>query len=126
MTTETKMKSSPNVLGAAILAAAILAGASGCADRTFLTRSHGRAYNEAFGRQAVKPEPRKAGKEDPTQGLDSQEATAVARTYRRSLAGKEGGGDPNAQQQMVLMAPAAGAGHQTGGYMPPPSVPGGQ
>ena len=121
MNTKTKR----SVLGTALLAAAISAGATGCADRTYLTKSHGRAYNEAFGRQAVTPEPRKAWKWDPTEGLDSQEAAAVARTYRRSLAGKEGGGDPNAQHQMVLMGPATG-GQQTGGYMPPPSVPGGQ
>jgi hypothetical protein len=123
MKTNTKTKRS--VLRAAMLAAALCAGQAGCADRTYLTSSHGRAYNEAFSRQAVKPEPRKPGKEDPTQGLDSQEASAVARNYRRSLAGKEGGGDPNAQHQMVLMGPATG-GQQSGGYMPPPSVPGGQ
>ena len=109
----------------ALLATAALGGAAaGCADRTYMTKSHGRAYNEAFGRQTVPPEPRKPGKEDPTQGLDSQEATAVAGTYRRSLAGKEGGGDPNSQHQMVLVNPGANA--QQGGYMPPPSVPGGQ
>jgi hypothetical protein len=119
------MKSKPGFLTGAMLAAILVAGAAGCADRTYLTRSHGRAYNEAFGRQAVAPEPRKAGKEDPTQGLDSQESAAVARTYRRNLAGKEGGGDPNAQHQMVLVGPA-GAGQQGGAYMPPPSVPGGQ
>ena len=107
----------------ALLATMILGAASGCADRTYLTKSHGRAYSEAFNRQAVAPQPRKKKGEDPTQGLDSQEAAAVAGNYRRSLAGKEGGGDPNSQQQMVLMNPAAAAGQQ-GGYMPPPSVPG--
>jgi hypothetical protein len=106
----------------ALLALTVFGGLTGCADRTYLTKSHGRAYNDAFARQAVPPEPRKPGKEDPTQGLDSQEAAAVAGSYRRSLAGKEGGGD--AQHQMVLMNPGANA--QQGGYMPPPSVPGGQ
>lgn len=114
-------KMNRGILTAALLSAALVAG---CADRTYLTRSHGRAYNEAFGRQAVKPEPRKAGKEDPTQGLDSQEASAVAGNYRRSLAGKEGGGEANGQHQMVLVGPST-AGQQNGAYMPPPSVPGG-
>lgn len=118
-----KMNTKPGLLAAAVLSA-LVAGSAGCADRTYLTRSHGRAYNEAFGRQAVAPEPRKTGKDDPIQGLDSQEAAAVAGTYRRNLAGKEGGGAANGQHQMVLMGPAA-AGQQSGGYMPPPSVPGG-
>jgi hypothetical protein len=120
-----KVNTRRGMLAAAMLTVATVAGSTGCADRTYLTRSHGRAYNEAFGRQAVPPEPRKAGKGDPTEGLDSQEAAAVAGTYRRGLSGKEGGGDPNAQHQMVQVGPAA-AGHQNGAYMPPPSVPGGQ
>jgi hypothetical protein len=109
----------------ALLVPALLAtmtlGASGCADRTYLTKSHGRAYSEAFSRQAVEPEPRK--KKDPTQGLDSQEAAAIAGNYRHSLAGKEGGADPNSQHQLLL---TPGGVAPQGGYMPPPSVPGGQ
>jgi hypothetical protein len=96
----------------------------GCADRTYLTKSHGRAYSEAFGRQAVNPEPRpRSTRADATQGLDSQEAAAVAKSYRRSLSGREGSAD-TATQPMVIMN-AAGA-PQPSNYMPPPSVPGGQ
>lgn len=92
---------------------------AGCADRAHLTNAHGRAYSEAFGRQTVNPEPRPA---DPRliQGLDSQEASAVAHTYRRGLSGKEGS-DPS--QPMVIMNGGAG---QSAPYMPPPSVPNGQ
>jgi hypothetical protein len=94
---------------------------AGCADRTYLTKSHGRAYDQAFGRQVANPDPHpKASRGDATQGLDSQEASAVAGAYRRSLRGKEGGGDSGAAQPMVIMNP--GAGQQTS-YMPPPSVP---
>src|ERR1041384_3435612 len=95
----------------ALLTPALLAtmslGASGCADRTYLTKSHGRAYSEAFSRQAVEPEPRKNKDHDPTQGLDSQEAAAIAGNYRRSLAGKEGNVDPGSQHQLLL-TPNAG------------------
>lgn len=100
----------------------LLLGVFGCADRTYLTKSHGRAYAEAFGRQTANPDPHpRAKKGDPTQGLDSQEATAVAGAYRRSLAGKEGGDTKG--QQMVIMNPSAAP---QGSNMPAPSVPGGQ
>lgn len=112
----------PLKLVPALLVTMLLGSTLGCADRTYLTKSHGRAYSEAFGRQAVEPQQRPVGEADPTQGLDSQEAAVVAGSYRRSLAGKEGGGEAANQHQMVLMNPAAAA--QAGGYMPPPSVPG--
>jgi hypothetical protein len=93
-----------------------------CADRTYLTKSHGRAYSEAFGRQTVNPDPpANAKRGDATQGLDSQEAAAVAGAYHRSLAGREGG--DATRQPMVIMNPG---GAQSAGNMPPPSVPGGQ
>jgi hypothetical protein len=109
----------------ALLAAATmtLGSAGGCADRTYLTKSHGRAYSEAFSRQAVEPEPRKKKGQDPTQGLDSQEAAAIAGNYRHSLAGKEGGAEASNQHQLLLNPNVAAS---QGGYMPPPSVPGGQ
>lgn len=96
---------------------------AGCADRQHLTKSHGRAYSEAFNRQTVNPNPPpRTGRADPTLGLDSQEAAAVAKSYRRSLAGKEGGSD-GTTQPMVIMNSAGG---QPSTYMPPPSVPGSQ
>lgn len=98
--------------------------AAGCADRTYLTKSHGRAYAEAFDRQAVPPQPRSRSANAPeaTEGLDSQEAAAIAGSYRRSLAGKEGSGE-NAGHAMVITNSGA---VQPAPYMPPPSVPNGQ
>jgi hypothetical protein len=97
-------------------------GIVACADRTYLTKSHGRAYSEAFGRQTVNPDPPpRAHHADATQGLDSQEAAAVAGSYRRSLSGKEGTAE--GMQPTLIMTPGAG---QPTPYMPPPSVPSGQ
>ncbi len=113
-----------NRFGSLVAPLALLAGivVAGCADRTYLTKSHGRAYSEAFGRQAVNPEPPPRGRHaDATQGLDSQEAAAVAKSYRRSLSGREGTADGT--QPTVIMNPGAG---QPTSYMPPPSVPAGQ
>jgi hypothetical protein len=105
--------------GVALTALAI--ASVGCADRSHLTSSHGRAYSEAFERQTVNADSSAA---DPKriQGLDSQEASAVARNYRRGLNSKEGGGDPNAQNLIMTGGGAA----QGQPYMPPPSVPNGQ
>ncbi|MBC8131550.1 MAG: hypothetical protein H7X95_01110 [Deltaproteobacteria bacterium] len=97
--------------------------AGGCADRTYLTKSHGRANSQAFGRQAVAPKPRlKVSGPDATEGLDSQEASAVARSYRDSLSGKEGAAAPGGQA-MVITNPGAA---QAAPYMPGPSVPNSQ
>lgn len=95
-----------------------------CGDRTYLTKSHGRANKEAFERQAANPAPRpkKMREGEATEGLDSQEAAVIARSYHHSLSGKEATAD-NANQSMVITnAPA----NQGGTYMPPPSVPNGQ
>ena len=93
----------------------------GCANRTYLTPTHGRAYAQAFTQQLANPEPiENDGR--PIQGLDSQEATTISRSYNKSLAAKEGGGEP--MQPTIIMNPAAAP--QQGPNMPPPSVPGGQ
>ena len=102
------------------LALVLLLGAAGC-DRTYLGATHGRAYREVFARQAVDP---LAGEKPRNtrvyQGLDSQEASIVAKTYRAGLAPKTAG--DNQQSPMLLMAPRAGGGRDMG-YLPPPSVP---
>ncbi|MEP6653183.1 MAG: hypothetical protein ABJA82_07475 [Myxococcales bacterium] len=109
------------------LASAGLAGGGGCADRTYLTKSHGRAYAEAFDRQVVNPNPpprptRGPAHAEAIEGLDSQEASAVSRSYRHSLSGKEAVSEANSQN-MVITNPNAVP--QTG-YMPAPSVPNSQ
>lgn len=107
-------------LGVALALLVGAAGAAGC-DRTYLTRTHGRAYSEAFGQQAVRPAgtPRSS---KGVEGLDSQEAAVVAGNYRHSLAKEgttEGGAAP-----LVMTNPAFNGVAQPN--LPPPSVPGGQ
>lgn len=92
--------------------------AAGCAERTHLTASYGRAYHLAFAGQVANPKTLETPKSAKT-GLDSQEAAIVAKTYRAGLAGK-GTGTPE-NQPMLLMSPQHSQG--TGPYMPPPSVP---
>lgn len=89
----------------------------GCADRTYLTTTHGRAYAQAFSQQLANPEPiENDGR--PIQGLDSQEATTISRSYNRSLSSKDGA---EAAQPTIIMNPAAAP--QQGPNIPPPSVP---
>ena len=89
----------------------------GCANRTYLTPTHGRAYAQAFNAQLANPAPiENDGR--PIQGLDSQEATTISRSYNKSLSAKSGG-DP--AQPTIIMNPAAAP--QQGPIMPPPSVP---
>ena len=105
-------------LGVVLCVAA--SGAAGCADRVYLTKTHGRAYSDAFAQQKVYPAGAPASAKG-TQGLDSQEAAAVAGTYRRSLS-KDGANEANGSQ-LVMTNPAA-AGMVAVPNMPPPSVPG--
>ena len=85
----------------------------GCGSRATLTRTHGRAYREAFAKQAVNPN---AGGTAAKTGLDSHEAAAVVKSYRRGMEKGSSEGDG----RMILMSPQPGLG---GAYMPPPSVP---
>lgn len=94
--------------------------AAGCADRTYLTPTHGRAYNQAFSRQLANPEPVEQDSRA-IQGLDSQEASTISRTYNRGLAPKDSG---EATQPTIIMNPAVAP--TQGPIMPPPSVPNGQ
>ena len=116
MTLSTRPKSSSMILGP--FALLILLGAGAC-DRTHLSANHSRSYRAVFARQAFDPlagdKPRGAKLFN---GLDSQEAAIVAKTYRKGLAPKEGQAD---QQPMVLVAPRGAA--RESSNMPPPSVP---
>jgi hypothetical protein len=93
---------------------------SGCASRAHLSEGHGRSYRDTLGRQAVNPE---AGKQPvASKGLDPQEASVIAQSYRMSLAPK--GEAMAGQEQMLMVAPTAQkAGGRPGDYMPPASVP---
>lgn len=102
------------------LALLLVVGAAAC-DRTTLGATHGRAYRDVFARQAVDPQagerPRNARV---FHGLDSQEASIVAKTYRKGLGPKESG---DGQQAPMLMMAPGGSGARDTRYMPPPSVP---
>jgi len=90
---------------------------TGCADRTYLTSTHGRAYAQAFSQQLANPEPiENDGR--PIQGLDSQEATTISRSYNKSLSSKD---NAEPAQPTIIMNPAAAP--QQGPIMPAPSVP---
>ncbi len=97
--------------------AAVLALGAGCADRTYITPSHGRAYHESFARQHANPPPsRREGRA--LNGLDSQEAAAVSQTYRHNLSRQSDAS--GTQPQMVQTNPQAAPPQP---YIPPPSVP---
>jgi hypothetical protein len=102
----------------ALWIAVVVGALAGCGDRARLTQSHGRAYKEAFARQAMNPN---AGAQAKTpKGLDSQEAAIVSDNYRRGLAAKGAKVD---DEPMLLVAPGARSPANSGAYMPPPSVP---
>jgi hypothetical protein len=98
-----------------LLTSALVLG-TGCASRLHLTENHGQSVNAAFSSQVANPGAGKSGR--PVAGLDAQEASIVARNYRRSLLTK---GAPTNDDRggMLILAP-----NQTGQpYIPPPSVP---
>ena len=119
-TTNTSNRSNKTLV-IALLALGATLGAGAC-DRAHLTASYGRANREAFNRQIANPTA--ATKAAPAagraiQGLDSQEAAIIAKTYREGLAPKQD--DGSGRNQLLYVAPR---GAQTDhGDMPPPSVP---
>jgi hypothetical protein len=95
---------------------------AGACDRAHLSSYYGQSFNAWFVAQRVHAEPAES---EPTKraltSLDSQEATAISKNYRRNVGG--GQGESAGQGQMVMI----GTPRQTGEtYTPPPSVPGGQ
>jgi hypothetical protein len=101
-----------------VVTALLTLGGAGC-DRTYLTPTHGRAYRQIFAVQTVNPD-RKA---DPNavHGLDSQEASIIAHSYRKGLSPKDD--SAVSQQQLLMYSPRAGLRDTN---MPPPSVPSGE
>lgn len=124
MKTTTPMKVTTLKLTASLSALALLAvcGAGAC-DRAHLTASHGRANGEVFTRQVANPN---AGSrpapeaERRVQGLDSQEAAIVSRTYRRNLTPRQEDSN-NARDQLLYYSPRPAQSDRAD--MPPPSVP---
>jgi hypothetical protein len=103
----------------ALLGLSTLAGAC---DRTHLGPAYGQSFNAWFAMQQVRSTPADS---EPTKralsSLDSQEASAISKNYRRTVGGQSEG---QGQGQMVMIGQAHNGG--TDSYTPPPSVPGGQ
>jgi type IV pilus biogenesis protein CpaD/CtpE len=79
----------------------VLGGAGSGCTRAHLTASHGRAYHEVFAAQDANPNRKGAPKS--VNGLDSQEASIIAGSYRRALSPKaEGSASAN---QLLTMSP---------------------
>lgn len=80
--------------------------AAGCS-RATLTPSHGQSYRAIFARQQARPEASKPL--DPAPGLDSQEATIIADSYRTSLAPK---GQKPEESPVIVLTPQGQQGSQ--------------
>ncbi|HEY0710267.1 MAG TPA: hypothetical protein VGG33_25875 [Polyangia bacterium] len=100
-----------------VLIAAVTGLGAGCASRVHLTQGHGQSVRAAFTSQVANAEAGKAPRR--ITGLDAQEASIVARNYRRSLVTK---GTPTNDDRngMLFVAPAQPPSQP---YIPPPSVP---
>jgi hypothetical protein len=77
-------------------------GTAGCFNRSHMSDNYGRAFHEAFARQAVTPLSAVSTTKFP-KGLDALESSIVVETYRSQLAPK--GGNSNADQSMILLSP---------------------
>ncbi len=88
--------------------------AAGCS-RATLTPTHGQAYRSIFARQQTRPEASKPV--DPAPGLDSQEATIIADSYRASLAPR---GQTPEESPVIVLTPQ---GQQGSAQRLAPSVP---
>lgn len=87
--------------GIGFLGVAALVFGAGC-DRTHLSPTLGWAVRGALREQVIYPRAGELIK--PAGGLDSEEAAAIAKTYRKSLSpksGAEGGG----QSQLLILPP---------------------
>jgi len=119
-TTRDRARGAKRLLAGLALAGAALAG-GGC-DRAHLSPYYGHSYDAWFTAQHVRHEPADS---EPTRralsSLDAQEAAAISKNYRHTVGANEGG---NGQGQMVMTGQGRGPSNE--GYVPPPSVPGGQ
>jgi hypothetical protein len=91
-------------------------------DRGHMSSYYGQSFNTWFAMQHVRNTPADSeSTKHALNSLDAQEATTVAKGYRRTFGG---GQDQGAGQgQMVMIGQGQ---HGNEAYTPPPSVPGGQ
>jgi hypothetical protein len=92
----------------------LLAGA--CADRTYMTPTHGRSVAAAVAAQTANPEAGRKGRALP--GFGAQEASIVAKNYRQSLVTK---GQQSEDKGMLILAAPSANGNQPAALAP--SVP---
>jgi hypothetical protein len=98
------------------------ASAGGCA-RRHLSHNYGQAYHAWFQAQHVNSNPSPEKTRRYIEGLDATEAALVSKNYRRTAAGKTGAEEAAAGGRLLMIGPQRTS---DGGYVPPPSVPGGQ
>ncbi|ABS28140.1 hypothetical protein [Anaeromyxobacter sp. Fw109-5] len=101
-----------------VVVAALVVLAAGCA-REHLTETHGKSMRESFAVQRANPDaPRRGPPPKALTGLDSQEATIIAETYRKSLAPE---GTAVEEPEVLLIAPPQSTRQRPQAL--PPSVP---
>ena len=87
---------------------------AGACDRTYLSPTYGQSFNAWFAMQHVRSQPADTEATKRALGsLDSQEAAAISKNYRRTVGGQTEGG----QGQMVMIGQARGGGTES--YTPP-------
>ncbi len=91
---------------APVLALALAAASTAGCGRAHLSAAYGRSVHEQFAAQRERREVGKAAT-----GLDAQEASIIASTYRRSLAPREA--QEKEQPILVVTPPQAGAARTT-------------
>jgi hypothetical protein len=99
------------------LLAALIIAAAACGGRPHLEPAFGRSNHDQFAAQWTPPPPG-AKRVVAQQGLDSQEAGIIARSYRRGLAPKD---TTKEAEPVLLVAPPQAQGYREA--LPPPSVP---
>lgn len=99
----------------------LAAAAGGACDRTYLTPTHGRSYRQAFAVQAVNPDAQRNNKA--VVGLDSQEASIISGSYRKSLAPQQ---EASQNQGQLLTYSRNNAALREASAVPASSVPQGQ
>ncbi|HVY36853.1 MAG TPA: hypothetical protein VHM31_02930 [Polyangia bacterium] len=106
----------------ALLALAGAATLGGACTHAHLSDNYGQSYAAWFNAQHIRtPTATSEPARRALSSLDSQEAAAISKNYRKTVGGQESG---TGQGQMVMIG--QGQGGRMEAYTPPPSVPGGQ
>jgi hypothetical protein len=84
------------------LTALVLGTLAGCGAREHISPNHGDKYHQAFQKQRVHQEPAKGA----PSGLEAEEASAINRTYRKSM-GAPDEKQSEATQVLMLQPPKA-------------------